>query len=318
MEFLTLCEKSHRCAMCICVAETELVGKSVAPPTPTMYKFRPSGGLCPDPGAHYHPGTDKISIHHFTETSVSNDGDVGSMGSCRVSDMPDYRSPLLHKVAPEEPSSHRSPVSGKLAASQPSESRHPGAHERVGHCAVTSGLSRPIDGVIRNPALQAAPLAEPETGYHSPYLSARTRHGGAGGSGGGGGGIVGGGEDGTAVGTLQSLTVQERSRDPSPVRYDNLSRQIMASIQERREQEEKERELAHSGYQGHNCRENLSVATESSNTSICSDSHDARLQLIDREPSSRRSHCPPTFSADTHISWVASTTFEPSRKCSYQ
>uniref|UniRef100_UPI00358ED5A9 palmitoyltransferase ZDHHC8B-like n=1 Tax=Myxine glutinosa TaxID=7769 RepID=UPI00358ED5A9 len=244
--------------------ETELVGKSVAPPTPTMYKFRPSGGLCPDPSAHYHPGTDKISIHHFTETSVSNEGDVGSIGSCRVSDMPDYRSPLLHKVAAEEPSSHRSPVSGKLTTSQPSESRHQGAHDRVGHCAVTSGLSRPIDSVIRNPALQAAPLAEPETGYHSPYLSARTRHGG-----GGGGGIgIGGGEDGPAVGTLPSLTVQERSRDPSPVRYDNLSRQIMASIQERREQEEKERELAHSGYQGHNCRENLSAATAATPQSV--------------------------------------------------
>lgn len=38
-----------------------------------------------------------------------------------------------------------------------------------------------------------------------------------------------------------------RDRDPSPVRYDNLSQTIMASIQERKEKEERERRQMHHG-----------------------------------------------------------------------
>lgn len=40
----------------------------------------------------------------------------------------------------------------------------------------------------------------------------------------------------------------ERERDPSPVRYDNLSKTIMASIQERKELEERERLIRYHGH----------------------------------------------------------------------
>lgn len=41
---------------------------------------------------------------------------------------------------------------------------------------------------------------------------------------------------------------RERNRDPSPVRYDNLSKTIMASIQERKELEERERLIRRHGH----------------------------------------------------------------------
>lgn len=41
---------------------------------------------------------------------------------------------------------------------------------------------------------------------------------------------------------------RERDRDPSPVRYDNLSKTIMASIQERKALEERERLIRHYGH----------------------------------------------------------------------
>lgn len=74
-------------------------------------------------------------------------------------------------------------------------------------------------------------------GYHSPYLSAKMCH-------------LRGGElqrpgPRSFSPVLGGGAPGSHPRDPSPVRYDNLSKTIMASIQERKEMEEREK-LLHS------------------------------------------------------------------------
>ncbi|KAI4871462.1 hypothetical protein NFI96_004981, partial [Prochilodus magdalenae] len=99
----------------------------------------------------------------------------------------------------------------------------PSAGECAAHPGVpTMGFHSPFlptkMGHVRGPELQGQPLVSPYSpvrtglmyGRHSPHLRERVQE-------------------------------RERERDPSPVRYDNLSKTIMASIQERKELEEREK-----------------------------------------------------------------------------
>lgn len=83
----------------------------------------------------------------------------------------------------------------------------------------------------------------PAVGYHSPYVSAKVSHMR--------GTELQGQLPPTYSPVLNSISRHSpHPRDPSPVRYDNLSKTIMASIQERKELEEREKLLQLHGHAG--------------------------------------------------------------------
>ncbi|XP_037351908.1 palmitoyltransferase ZDHHC8 isoform X1 [Talpa occidentalis] len=226
-------------------AESALSTQRTNPPTPAMYKFRPTfptGPKAPFCG----PGEQVPDSLTLGEESIHSLDFVSEPSL----DLPDYPPSNLHVAYPPSPPlSAAGTFSGALrslslkatgqrgrdqVALQPlrSEGGPPTPHRSIfaphalpnrnGSLSYDSLLNPGSPGGHMCPAHPSAGMA----GYHSPYL-----HPGA-------------------MGDLPrpptcsfSPVLGPRPREPSPVRYDNLSRTIMASIQERKDREERERLL---------------------------------------------------------------------------
>ncbi|XP_064209787.1 palmitoyltransferase ZDHHC8B [Anguilla rostrata] len=247
--------------------------KPLNPSTPAMYKHRPSFGTVPK--VHYH-GTEVTIMmpdEHKGGAILEEGGRGHDYRSEPNLDLPDYRNPPLHRTFQSSPlqldtfSVNSRSLSLKQAHRRGDKAQLPALRSEgvaasstpyksvfsPGTLSSRNG-SLSYDSLLNPPSLSPAPPGEcpahpglaPSPGYHSPYLPPKMCHARApelqrpppspyspvlGGVGGGGGGGVGVGRH------------SPHPRDPSPVRYDNLSKTIMASIQERKEMEERQKTL---------------------------------------------------------------------------
>ncbi|KAJ6656547.1 hypothetical protein lerEdw1_003673, partial [Lerista edwardsae] len=237
--------------------ESSLSPKLISPPTPAMYKYRPA--FSNNPKVHYHGASEQISIqegHKQASMMEENDSSLDYQSEPSL-DIPNYRKSSLHKTYQSSPLQIDSFAVNSRSLSLKSASRR-GTDKVLLHPVKAEGVaSTPYKSIFypnslsnRNGSLSYDSLLNPMSpsgrrciahsavgsiGYHSPYLSAKMCH-------------LRGRE-------LQRPPPQSFSpvlggpaphpRDPSPVRYDNLSKTIMASIQERKEMEEREK-LLHS------------------------------------------------------------------------
>ncbi|XP_053254033.1 palmitoyltransferase ZDHHC5 [Podarcis raffonei] len=215
--------------------DSSLLSKD-SPPTPTMYKYRPG----------YSSSSTSAALPHSTSAKLSRGDSLKEATSiAEGSRNPSYRSePSL------EPESFRSPTFGKsfhfdpLSSGSRSSSLKSaqGMGFELGHLqsirseGTTSTSYKSLVNQTRNGSLsydslltpsdspdfesvQAGPEPEAPMGYTSPFLSARIAQ--------------------QREADLHSRFPSSGSpkhqppRDPSPVRYDNLSRHIVASMQER-------------------------------------------------------------------------------------
>nr|XP_034955018.1 probable palmitoyltransferase ZDHHC8 isoform X3 [Zootoca vivipara] len=235
--------------------ESSLSPKLMSPPTPAMYKYRPA--FSNDPKVHYHGASEQISIqegHKPGSVMEENDSSLDYQSEPSL-DIPNYRKSSLHKTYQSSPLQIDPFAVNSRSLSLKSASRR-GTDKMPLHPMKSEGAtSTPYKSIFspnslsnRNGSLSYDSLLNPmspsgrrciahsavgSVGYHSPYLSAKMCH-------------LRGRE-------LQRVPPQSFSpvlgssalhpRDPSPVRYDNLSKTIMASIQERKEMEEREKLL---------------------------------------------------------------------------
>ncbi|OPJ74891.1 palmitoyltransferase ZDHHC8 isoform X1 [Patagioenas fasciata] len=237
--------------------EGGLSPKLISPPTPAMYKYRPAFGN--NPKVHYHATAEQITMQegHSQGALIEEDGRSLDYQSEPSLDIPSYRKSSLHKTYQSSPLQIDSFAINSRSLSLKSAGRR-GTDKMPLHPIKSEGAaSTPYKSIFspnslsnRNGSLSYDSLLNPmspsgrkciahsavsSVGYHSPYLSAKMCH-------------LRGSE-------LQRQPPQSFSpvlgspaahqRDPSPVRYDNLSKTIMASIQERKEMEEREK-LLHS------------------------------------------------------------------------
>ncbi|NWU09175.1 ZDHC5 Palmitoyltransferase, partial [Cephalopterus ornatus] len=215
--------------------DSGLLGKD-SPPTPTMYKYRPG----------YSSSSSSAALPHSTSAKLSRVNSLKEPNSiCESGHKPSYRSePSL------EPESFRSPTFGKsfhfdpLSSGSRSSSLKSaqGTGFETGHLqsirseGTTSTSYKSLVNQTRNGSLsydslltpsdspdfesvQAGPEPDPPVGYTSPFLSARIAQQ----------------RETDLHGRFAGATSPKHAapREPSPVRYDNLSRHIVASIQER-------------------------------------------------------------------------------------
>ncbi|NWU86241.1 ZDHC5 Palmitoyltransferase, partial [Onychorhynchus coronatus] len=215
--------------------DSSLLGKD-SPPTPTMYKYRPG----------YSSSSSSAALPHSTSAKLSRVNSLKEPNSiCESGHKPSYRSePSL------EPESFRSPTFGKsfhfdpLSSGSRSSSLKSaqGTGFETGHLqsirseGTTSTSYKSLVNQTRNGSLsydslltpsdspdfesvQAGPEPDPPVGYTSPFLSARIAQQ----------------RETDLHGRFASTASPKHAapREPSPVRYDNLSRHIVASIQER-------------------------------------------------------------------------------------
>ncbi|KAJ7398728.1 Palmitoyltransferase ZDHHC5 [Pitangus sulphuratus] len=216
--------------------DSSLLGKD-SPPTPTMYKYRPG----------YSSSSSSAALPHSTSAKLSRVNSLKEPNSiCESGHKPSYRSePSL------EPESFRSPTFGKsfhfdpLSSGSRSSSLKSaqGTGFETGHLqsirseGTTSTSYKSLVNQTRNGSLsydslltpsdspdfesvQAGPEPDPPVGYTSPFLSARIAQQ----------------RETDLHGRFASTAASPKHaapREPSPVRYDNLSRHIVASIQER-------------------------------------------------------------------------------------
>uniref|UniRef100_A0A8C3WCV5 protein S-acyltransferase n=1 Tax=Catagonus wagneri TaxID=51154 RepID=A0A8C3WCV5_9CETA len=228
-------------------AESALSARRTSPPTPAMYKFRPTFPTGPKapfcgPGEQV-TGTDSLTLGDDSIHSL----DFASEPSL---DLPDYPPGGLHAAYPPSPPlSAADTFSGALRSlSLKAASRRGGDHVALQPLRSEGGPPTPHRGLFaphalpnRNGSLSYDSLLNPGSpgghacpahssagvsGYRSPYLHA---------------GAVG--DPPRPPPRSFSPVLGPRPREPSPVRYDNLSRTIMASIQERKDREERERLL---------------------------------------------------------------------------
>ncbi|XP_032731737.1 probable palmitoyltransferase ZDHHC8 isoform X3 [Lontra canadensis] len=228
-------------------AESALSAQRTSPPTPAMYKFRPafpSGPKAPfcGPGEQV-PGPDSLTLGEDSIHSL----DFVSEPSL---DLPDYTSGGLHAAYPPSPPlSAADTFSGALRSlSLKAASRRAGDHVALQPLRSEGGPPTPHRSIFaphalpnRNGSLSYDSLLNPGSpsghtcptrpsagvaSYRPPYL-----HPGA------------AGDPPRPPPRSFSPVLGPRPREPSPVRYDNLSRTIMASIQERKDREERERLL---------------------------------------------------------------------------
>ncbi|KAG9334375.1 hypothetical protein JZ751_008194 [Albula glossodonta] len=236
--------------------------KPLNPSTPAMYKYRPSFGTIPK--VHYHGAEVKEGGRGHDYRSEPN------------LDLPDYRNTPLHRTFQSSPLQLDSLAinsrslslkqahargekaqlqglrsEGAAASSTPYKSVFsPGTlSSRNGSLSYDSLLNpslTPSSGGGECPAHPRPHPGMPSAGYHSPYLPTKMCH-------------VRGPElhqhqrlppsqaqappTYPTAGIVGRHTPSPHPRDPSPVRYDNLSKTIMASIQERKEMEEREKTL---------------------------------------------------------------------------
>ncbi|KAF6083569.1 zinc finger DHHC-type palmitoyltransferase 8 [Phyllostomus discolor] len=228
-------------------AESALSAQRTSPPTPAMYKFRPAfptGSKAPFCGpSEQVPGPNSLTLGEDSIHSL----DFASEPSL---DLPDYTAGGLHTAYPPSPPlSAADTFSGALRSlSLKAAGRRGGDHVALQPLRSDGGPPTPHRGVFaphalpsRNGSLSYDSLLSPASpggrarparpsasaaSYRSPYL-----HPGA------------AGDPPQPPPRSFSPVLGPRPREPSPVRYDNLSRTIMASIQERKDREERERLL---------------------------------------------------------------------------
>ncbi|KAM4577322.1 palmitoyltransferase ZDHHC8B isoform 2-T2 [Odontesthes bonariensis] len=253
--------------------ESSLSGKT-HPSTPAMYKFRPSFGTMPK--VHYHNAGERIVMPDDRKTSAILEEGVRSHDyrSEPNLDLPEYANAPLHRTFQSSPLQLDSdPVnsSRSLSLKQGHRRAEKGQRQDLPPQTVTStqykGVFSPntlsnrngslsYDSLL-NPSISPANASEcmahrvvPSTGFHSPYLPTKMCH------------IREPEMHRQQVAPMYSPVMPPRGvgrqsphlrdRDPSPVRYDNLSQTIMASIQERKEMEEREkRQILHGRSQTH-------------------------------------------------------------------
>ncbi|XP_050780053.1 palmitoyltransferase ZDHHC8 isoform X1 [Gopherus flavomarginatus] len=235
--------------------ESGLSPKLISPPTPAMYKYRPA--FSNNSKVHYHAAAEQITMQEGHKQGVlieENDQSLDYQSEPNL-DISNYRKSSLHKTYQSSPLQIDSFAVNSRSLSLKSASRR-GTDKVPLHPIKSEGAaSTPYKSIFspnslsnRNGSLSYDSLlnsmspsgrkciahsAVGSVGYHSPYLSAKMCH-------------LRGSE-------LQRQAPQSFSpvlggpashqRDPSPVRYDNLSKTIMASIQERKEMEEREKLL---------------------------------------------------------------------------
>ncbi|XP_023598871.1 palmitoyltransferase ZDHHC5 isoform X2 [Trichechus manatus latirostris] len=211
--------------------DNSLLGKD-SPPMPTMYKYRPG----------YSSSSTSAAMPHSSSAKLSRGDSLKEPTSIAESSRhPSYRSePSL------EPESFRSPTFGKsfhfdpLSSGSRSSSLKSaqgtgfelGQLQSIRSEGTTSTSYKSLANQTRNGSLsydslltpsdspdfesvQAGPEPEPPLGYTSPFLSARLA------------------QQREAERHPRLVPTGPSHREPSPVRYDNLSRHIVASLQER-------------------------------------------------------------------------------------
>ncbi|KAM9101875.1 probable palmitoyltransferase ZDHHC8 isoform X1 [Sarcophilus harrisii] len=235
--------------------EGGLSPKLTSPPTPAMYKYRP--GFTNSSKIHYHATADQITLQDGS--LGEDDGGTLDYQSEPNLDLPDHHRSALHKTYRSSPLHMDSYAANSRSLSLKSAGRQ-GTDQVALHPLKPEGapptpyktIFSPNSLSNRNSSLSYDSLLNPmspagrkcpahsvvgSAGYHSPYLSAKMCH-------------LRGGElqrpgPRSFSPVLGGGAPSSHPRDPSPVRYDNLSKTIMASIQERKEMEEREK-LLHS------------------------------------------------------------------------
>lgn len=236
--------------------ESSVSSKATSPSTPAMYRFRPTLGTMPK--VLYNTAGEKVSMSEDVKSSAIFEERAHDYRSEPNLDFPDYG-------GAEGPALHRHFLSSPFQLDSYGLKRA-GRREEPVKLNPESVTSTPHRGVFspgtmssRNASLSYDSLLTPSMGvpppvpFHSPYLPAKTCH-------------VRRPElqhqhfplspySPARVGYLYGRerererdAERERDRDPSPVRYDNLSKTIMASIQERKELEERERLIHRHGH----------------------------------------------------------------------
>ncbi|XP_033917383.1 palmitoyltransferase ZDHHC5 [Melopsittacus undulatus] len=210
--------------------DSSLLGKD-SPPTPTMYKYRPGYSSSSSSAALPHSTSAKLSrVNSLKEpNSIGESGHKPSYRSEPSLEPESFRSPTFSK------SFHFDPLSSGSRSSSLKSAQ--GTGFELGHLqsirseGTTSTSYKSLVNQTRNGSLsydslltpsdspdfesvQAGPEPEAPVGYTSPFLSARIAQQ----------------RETDLHGRFGSAAPP---REPSPVRYDNLSRHIVASIQER-------------------------------------------------------------------------------------
>uniref|UniRef100_A0A8C1JAL1 Palmitoyltransferase n=1 Tax=Cyprinus carpio TaxID=7962 RepID=A0A8C1JAL1_CYPCA len=239
--------------------ESSLSSKPTNPSTPAMYKYRPSFGTMPK--VHYHATGEKIVMSENGKPSAVLEERGHDYRSEPNLDMPDFRSTPLHRTYQSSPfqldsfSTTSRSFSLKQGVNRADQMPLGGSKPQTVTSTAQKGVFSPGTLSGRNGSLSydslitpsimpsvgecAAHPGVPSMGFHSPYLPTKMCH-------------VRGPELQRHVGPPSYSPVHvgvmygrqsplSRDRDPSPVRYDNLSKTIMASIQERKEFEEREK-----------------------------------------------------------------------------
>uniref|UniRef100_A0A8C2Q8P5 Palmitoyltransferase n=1 Tax=Cyprinus carpio TaxID=7962 RepID=A0A8C2Q8P5_CYPCA len=221
--------------------ESSLSSKPTNPSTPAMYKYRPPFSTMPK--VHYHATGEKIVMSENGKPSAVLEERGHDYRSEPNLDMPDFRSTPLHRTYQSSPfqldsfSTTSRSFSLKQGVNRADQMPLGGSKPQTVTSTAQKGVFSPGTLSGRNGSLSydslitpsimpsvgecAAHPGVPSMGFHSPYLPTKMCH-------------VRGPE-------LQRHSPLSRDRDPSPVRYDNLSKTIMASIQERKEFEEREK-----------------------------------------------------------------------------
>uniref|UniRef100_A0A3Q2YY29 Palmitoyltransferase n=1 Tax=Hippocampus comes TaxID=109280 RepID=A0A3Q2YY29_HIPCM len=255
-----------------CTAESSLSGKT-HPSTPAMYKFRPSFGTMPK--VHYHTAGDKIVMpDDQTSQAILEEGVRGHDYRSEPNlDLPEYTNAPLHRTFKSSPFQLDSdPVNSRTLslkqAQQRSEKGHlVGLQPKTVNSTPYKNIFSPNTLSNRNGSLSYDSLLNPSStppaaseclahrgmppvGFHSPYLPTKMCH------------MREPEMQRQQVAPTYSPVMSSRGvgrqsphlrdRDSSPVRYDNLSQTIMASIQERKEMEAREkRHMLHGHSQTH-------------------------------------------------------------------
>lgn len=252
--------------------ESSLSGKN-HPSTPAMYKYRPTFSTMPK--VHYHTSGEKIIMADECKTpAILEEGVRGHDYRSEPNlDMPEYTNAPLHRTFQSSPLQLDSETvnSRSLSLKQASRRSEKGQLSALQPQTVTSTPYKSVfspntlsnrngslsyDSLL-NPSVSPTTASEcmahrgmPSMGFHSPYLPTKMCH------------IREPEMQRQHVTTTYSPVMptrgvgrqspHQRDRDPSPVRYDNLSQTIMASIQERKDMEEREkRQMLHGRSQTH-------------------------------------------------------------------
>lgn len=242
--------------------DSSLSGKT-HPLTPAMYKFRPSLGTMPK--VHYHPAGEKIVMTDERKTSaILEEGVRGHDYRSEPNlDLPEYTNAPLHRTFQSSP--HQLDSDPLTSRSLSLKQGQPQTLTSTPYKSVFSpntlsnrNGSLSYDSLLNPSISPAAPPSDcashrgiPSSGFHSPYLPTKMCH------------IRETDMQRHQVSSAYSPVMHQRAvgrqpsphlrdRDPSPVRYDNLSQTIMASIQERKDMEEREkRQIIHGRSQTH-------------------------------------------------------------------